>query len=303
MEVIIMTFKKIIAMAAALCMTTAMFASCGDTTEDSSSSAAADSAAASTADDAASTADSTATDDSAAATDDSVSADSAAATDSDKYIDETTGLECFIPSADYTPVTEFEGYDSFLMFGDANWLWGNWNGQGYEGEASYGVDADVTGDGEYTVSITADSIGHEDDEGMNENIAWDGEYVLPATGTVVFCVDITGICDGTTDSKGEALKKNKLKEGDDAGVNKSTMGKYTGQELKVTVTSIKADGEEIPFDESKIVYGNIEDNNNCYRIEIYNEYGDTKKDPPIDISSIQFAKELSVTYTIEGLSE
>jgi hypothetical protein len=295
-----MKLKRILAMAAALCMTTAMFASCGDTTEESSETEAATTTAAeeeattSAAEEEAASSD--------AETDESEATDDTAA-DGDAYIDETTGLECYIPSADYQAVTEFEGYDAFLMFGDANWLWGNWNGQGYADEASYGIDADVTGDGEYTVSITADSIGSEDDQGLDENIAWDGEYVLPATGTVVFCVDITGICDGTMNYKGEEIAKSSLKDGDDANVNKETTGKYTGQELNVQVTSIKADGEEIEFDPDKIVYGNIEDNNNCYRIEIYNDYGDTAKDAPIDKNSLMFSKSLEVTFTIEGLTQ
>ena len=49
---------------------------------------------------------------------------------------------------------DFEGYDAYLMFADSSMNWGNWNGQGYAGSPSFGVDADITGDGVYTVSIT-----------------------------------------------------------------------------------------------------------------------------------------------------
>ena len=73
--------------------------------------------------------------------------------------------------------------------------------------------------------------------------------------------------------------------------------------LKVELKSIKADGQEVAFDKAKIKYGNIEDNNNCYRIEIYNDYGDTAKDSPIDKDNLAFEDSLEITFSIEGLSE
>lgn len=49
------------------------------------------------------------------------------------------------------------------MFGDGEWLWGNWQGQGEpDATQAFGVDADITGDGEYTVSITNASIAYDD---------------------------------------------------------------------------------------------------------------------------------------------
>lgn len=313
-----MSIKKIAAFACALSMTTVMFASCGDS--DSSSKA-------DTSSKADSVAESKAEGDSAADSAAESAAESKADLSDEPYIDETTGLECFIPAEGYVQQpTEFKGYDAFLMYADmgesgADWFWSNFSGQGYpeadRGNGAFGVDADVTGDGEYTVSITADSIASPDavTGALNPQVLTDtdnGGYVFPAIGAVVFCVDITGICDGTmvagaNKETGEwewtEAKKNKLKEGDDANVNKATMGKYSGTDIKVEVTSIKADGKEVEFDPTKIKYGNIEDNNNCYRIEIFNEYGATKEDPPIDQTAIMFAKELSVTFTIEGLTE
>ncbi|WP_124099754.1 hypothetical protein [Ruminococcus sp. Marseille-P6503] len=279
-----MSIKKIAAIICALSMTTAMLASCGDTDDSSSSS----SSAADTASSAAAAADSAA---------ESVAEESAAESAADSAaVDELEVWE---------PITEFAGYDAFLMFGDNEWLWGNWEGTGYpDATQAFGNDADVTGDGEYTVSITNASIIGTDDL-PNAQVAVDENtgLALPATGSVVFCVDITGICDGTKNYKGEEIKKNSLKEGDDANVNKETAGKYVGDELTVEVTSIKADGKEVEFDPSKIVYGNIEDNNNCYRIEIYNTYGPTAEDPPIDVNALTFEEELSVTFNISGLTE
>ena len=208
-------------------------------------------------------------------------------------------------------------YDAFLMFTNTSWGWGNWNGHSTSAadKGAYGVDAILNGDGEYTVSITPESLETPDpaveadaelgihDAGIYRDEAT-GE-IIPSEGATVFCVDITGICDGTMTWDGEATKKGTQKKFTDADPTKDVMGKgrYTGQELTVKVTSIKADGVEIKFDESKFKYGNIEDDNNRYRIEIYNQYGTTKDDPGIDFANLKFSKELSVTFTIEGLTK
>lgn len=92
------------------------------------------------------------------------------------------------------------------MFGDSQWLWGNWEGQGEpEATKAFGVDADVTGDGEYTVSITNASIAYDDpDEGINPQIALDGDYAVGAQGCVVMCVDIIGLLNGEN-SRAQAI--------------------------------------------------------------------------------------------------
>lgn len=258
-----MKAKKILAAVTALSLTTVVFASCGDSADSSSSTAAA-------------------TTTTAVTTTTTAAADSTA--DS-----KTTGGD-----SDYTPVKTFEGYDAFLMFGDGEWLWGNWEGQGEpEATKAFGVDADITGDGEYTVSITNASIAYDDpDEGINPQIALDGDYAVGAQGCVVMCVDIIGLLNGE-----------KLKGTGDPKTDKETPGKYNADDLKVELKSIKADGQEVAFDKAKIKYGNIEDNNNCYRIEIYNDYGDTAKDSPIDKDNLAFEDSLEITFSIEGLSE
>ena len=255
-----MKAKKILAAVTALSLTTVVFASCGDSADSSSSTAAATTTTAVT------TTTTTAAAESAA---DSAATDSSA--------DTTKGSD-----SDYTPVKTFKGYDAFLMFGDGEWLWGNWEGQGEpEATKAFGVDADITGDGEYTVSITNASIAYDDpDEGINPQIALDGDYAVGAQGCVVMCVDIIGLLNGE-----------KLKGTGDPKTDKETPGKYN------------ADGQEVAFDKAKIKYGNIEDNNNCYRIEIYNDYGDTAKDSPIDKDNLAFEDSLEITFSIEGLSE
>jgi hypothetical protein len=144
---------------------------------------------------------------------------------------------------------------------------------------------------------------------MDANLRTDS----PAAGTVVFCVDILGLLDGTEVSglnkdTGEwevtEADKNKLTEGEDNHYDKFAVGDYKVSDLSVEVTSIKCDGVEVNFDASKIRYGNIEDDNNCYRIEIYNSYGSTATDPAFDpLADINFSDSLEVTFTITGLGE
>lgn len=51
---------------------------------------------------------------------------------------------------------------------------------------------------------------------------------------------------------------------------------------------------------SKLAVGDIE-NNGRLRIELYNEYGATKADAPIDVNKIDFDKSMAVTFTIKGI--
>lgn len=228
------------------------------------------------------------------------------------------------PDPSYQHNYEFDGYDAFLMFSDlGGWFWANMNHEGSvhkEGfdatdpnAYGYGVDADITGDGEYTVSLTKDSI-YQNNGVLNPQalINEDDGTIFPAEGAQVFCVDIVGICDGdhvsgladdgSTWEMAQEAKENKLKDGDNH-YDEEAKGDYNPADLTVKLVSIKCDGVEVPFDESKVRYGNIEDNNNRYRIEIYNSYGTTASDGCIDPFAINFNKTLEVTFTIEGLGE
>ena len=286
-----MKAKKILAAVTALSLTTVVFASCGDSADSSSTPAATGGGAGDSAVAADSTADSKTE---GGDSDYTPAATGGGAGDSAVAADSTADSKTEGGDSDYTPVKTFKGYDAFLMFGDSQWLWGNWEGQGEpEATKAFGVDADVTGDGEYTVSITNASISYDDpDEGINPQIALDGDYAVGAQGCVVMCVDIIGLLNGE-----------KLKGTGDPKTDKETPGKYNADDLKVELKSIKADGQEVAFDKAKIKYGNIEDNNNCYRIEIYNDYGDTAKDSPIDKDNLAFEDSLEITFSIEGLSE
>ena len=70
----------------------------------------------------------------------------------------------------------------------------------------------------------------------------------------------------------------------------------------VTVDSIKADGAEVAVDNSKIAYGDIEENGN-FRIEIRNAYGVTgdmmnEHYNPIDAESFSAAEKIEITFTL-----
>jgi hypothetical protein len=54
-------------------------------------------------------------------------------------------------------------------------------------------------------------------------------------------------------------------------------------------------------EQGKIVFGDIEGNGRL-RIEIYNEYGATSANPPIDPTSIKFSKNMVVTFTLSGIT-
>ena len=185
-----------------------------------------------------------------------------------------------------------ESYNAFLMFGDHNWLWKSMNAQAGVGTgasevAAYGVDAKITKDGTYTVSITSDSV---DKNAEGDNPQGKGGTDA-ATGAVVFCVDITGIlkCEKGFNAKDE-LKNGVTKE-----------GPYSEDDIKCKLKSIKQDGKELKFDASKVLYGNIEDQNSNYRIEIFNTYGKTKDNPAIDTAQVMWSKSLDVTFDIKGL--
>ena len=77
-------------------------------------------------------------------------------------------------------------------------------------------------------------------------------------------------------------------------------GMYAGNpEATAVLDKIEIDGKEISFDAAKIIYGDVEEKGN-YRIEIYNQYGDTKNDPPVN-NATTIAESLKVTFTVSGL--
>ncbi|MDE6708970.1 MAG: hypothetical protein K2J76_00600, partial [Oscillospiraceae bacterium] len=70
-------------------------------------------------------------------------------------------------------------------------------------------------------------------------------------------------------------------------------------EAAAVLDKVEVDGSEIAFDSSKIIYGDIEEKGN-FRIEIYNEYGDSKNDPGVN-QETAIESSLKVTFTVSGL--
>ena len=62
---------------------------------------------------------------------------------------------------------------------------------------------------------------------------------------------------------------------------------------------IEIDGAAIDFDADKIMYGDIEEKGN-YRIDIYNQYSDTKDNPGVN-QATAIGSTLKLTFTVSGL--
>ncbi len=77
-------------------------------------------------------------------------------------------------------------------------------------------------------------------------------------------------------------------------------GMYAGNpEATAVLDKVEVDGAEISFDAAGIQYGDIEEKGN-YRIEIYNQYGLTKDNPPVN-QATPVSTSIKVTFTVSGL--
>ncbi len=76
---------------------------------------------------------------------------------------------------------------------------------------------------------------------------------------------------------------------------------------QLTLKSVSCDGNNVPFDASKIVYGDLEAKGH-YRIELYNTYGATHGNSPFEgetadgnIPALGFTSNITVEFTIDKL--
>ena len=129
----------------------------------------------------------------------------------------------------------------------------------------------------YTAKLgfaNSDWSAQEWGDNANTTVTGPGEYSISwngaASNALVFVVDIAG-----------------------AGADFAANG------IKLTALSVVADGVEIPVDVAKVVTGDLENNGN-WRIEIYNEYGSTKENAPVDPAAVSFATNLTVNFTLSG---
>ncbi len=174
-------------------------------------------------------------------------------------------------------------YEAFLMYASSDW-----SVQSMDATTANATTADVTGDGTYTVAVS----GFEwEDEETAEMVP------ATATGATVFCVDIDGLAN--------ALGCGKDADGYDAletEADKMAFAQATGLSISdVVITATNSDGTstDVAVAQDKLIYGDIEGNGKI-RLEIYNAYGDTSKDAPIDPAGFSFDDSLSVTFTVSG---
>ena len=74
--------------------------------------------------------------------------------------------------------------------------------------------------------------------------------------------------------------------------------RFTEKNTIATIDKVTIDETEVEVDNSKVKYGDLENNGN-FRIEIYNDYGPTNGDPAIDKSQM-VGQVVSVTFTLSS---
>lgn len=120
----------------------------------------------------------------------------------------------------------------------------------------------------------ADTAWTFQDWEASTTVTGDGQYTIESTLVAgaadfgVFVVDITGMYAANPDAT-------------------------------AVLDKVEIDGAELSFDAAGIQYGDIEEKGN-YRIEIYNQYGLTKDNPPVN-QATAIGSSLKVTFTVSGL--
>lgn len=133
----------------------------------------------------------------------------------------------------------------------------------------------VSADAPYTAKIGFSDMSwaHQDWDASVE-VTGDGTYTITSTALAgaedfgVFVIDIEGMYAGDPDAS-------------------------------AVLDKIEVDGSELSFDASKIIYGDIEEKGN-FRIEIFNQYGDSIKDPGVN-SATPAEESIAITFTVSGL--
>ncbi|MCR5148607.1 MAG: hypothetical protein K6C35_06520 [Eubacterium sp.] len=178
-----------------------------------------------------------------------------------------------VPFGSYIETAEEEvdtngPWTAFLMFADGKEeSWQNYN-------MGVGNETQVTGDGVYEVSLTAEQAGGK---GKAE----------PQDGALVFLVDIDGM--------GKAMK------------SVGTLRANDKDELKDTDAKVKfavfVDGQRITTNSDSLVLGDIEGNGR-FRIDISNAYDGSgtgiSENPACDTAALTPEKEIKVVFAITG---
>lgn len=242
-----MSLKKLAAIALAMTMSLSMLVACGD---DDSSTATNDSSAAVT--------DASSED---ASSEESSEEESSEDESSEEESSEDESSEAEEPgevTMDEEPVAAEGDIQAFLMIADGGWSWGEGNWNLVSEGSGLGTDASITGDGTYTVSVNSTQLGAE----------------TKGFGYMVFCVDIPGLASTLGCATGNAAEEGTAGAEAEDTAAKVAAAKETG--LSITGVSILQNGEKVyTYNDEDVIFADIEGNGNI-RIEIWNEYGDTK---------------------------
>ncbi len=115
--------------------------------------------------------------------------------------------------------------------------------------------------------------------------------------TLAMSVSMLASCGGDDSSKADSSVADSTADSSEATTTTTTTTTTTKPEPVVPAGPITFSA----FDESKIFYGDIE-HNGKFRIELYNEYGNTPKAPAFDVEEIEFTGGISVTFDIAGIT-
>lgn len=184
-----------------------------------------------------------------------------------------------------TTAPDGTSYKAEMWFADSSWLWNTMDAVANPAADYY--DAYITGDGTYTVS----------------NVKTEGidTYSVDPFGYVVFCVDIEGLADAMgCGANSEGYK--------DTCVDTATKMQFA-KDAGLTIKDVKIlqDGEVVcEVANDKLIYGDIEANGKI-RLELYNEYGDSKTigDPAVQAlaGEAEWFESIQVQFTIEGVDK
>ena len=187
---------------------------------------------------------------------------------------------------------------AYIEYADSDWEPSLFYGTGHTVDDNTGVttdwtpgNAEINKSGSYEVSvsnITSTGIDEETGDDITSRLSGDGAAVLR--------VRVTELAN----TFGFDYESNKnTAEVYDAAALMSLAKNYGVNVSNVKLRQTQTDGtsKNITVNNSKIYFGDLDTNGDLI-IEIYNEYGSTKNDSPIDIKTINFNDSLTISFDI-----
>ncbi len=173
----------------------------------------------------------------------------------------------------------------------------------------FSYDEDLVEDVTLTMTKTSTSGGNYTFTDGDANPI-SGTYTIDSKNNILFNKDIDFAISGSVSLTTTAEKSLRIirsstdLQGNITGIwlgkRSATKGEYLVYHFELATSENTTTGTEVTFDPSKIVFGDLENNGNL-RIEIYNDYGSTKANPPLS-TALAFAKRLEVTFTLSGIT-